>query len=446
MLMLAAERWWGISGLLLAYGALCAWAWRRARRARQILPPAPATDWNVVYASQTGAAESLAHQAAQALSHHHSVRCLSLDQIDAASLQSGGRYLFIASTHGQGSAPDHAQTFLRHLLGSPLDLSRLEFGLLALGDRSYPAFCAFGRQLAGWLEGQGARSCFPHIEVDRLDPSALADWRQRLVDLLGASDLAASTSPADQPWQLLSRQHLNPGSQGGEVHHLRFIPIGHHPHWQSGDLALLSDPAGAERPREYSIASLPHEGCLDLLVRRSTRDDGSPGKVSGWLTGELPLGGEVRLTLREHRAFRLHDNLTRPAIFIGNGVGLAGLRGHLAARIAQGNHDNWLIFGERNARCDYHWQAELQHWQSSGALPHLQPVFSRDGGACLYVQDQLQIEHSRLLAWLERGAAIYVCGSRTGMGEAVDALLRRILGDAGLAELALSGRYCRDVF
>src|SRR6185369_12823768 len=114
-------------------------------------------------------------------------------------------------------------------------------------------------------------------------------------------------------------------------------------------------------PRDYSIASIPEEGGrLRLLVRRHRRRDGSDGALSGWLTQGLAVGDEVALRLRPHASFQLNGNRGRPIIFIGNGVGLAGLRAHLAARIAAGSRDNWLLFGERNAAFDFHWHREIR--------------------------------------------------------------------------------------
>ena len=40
-----------------------------------------------------------------------------------------------------------------------------------------------------------------------------------------------------------------------------------------------------------------------------------------------------------------------------------------------------------------------------------------------------------MLAWLARGAAIYVCGSLQGMASGVDAALRQIAGEAAMREL-----------
>jgi sulfite reductase (NADPH) flavoprotein alpha-component len=49
-------------------------------------------------------------------------------------------------------------------------------------------------------------------------------------------------------------------------------------------------------------------------------------------------------------------------------------------------------------------------------------------------------------AWVDDGAAIYVCGSLQGMAGGVDAALQDILGDARLQAMQRDGRYRRDVY
>lgn len=57
--------------------------------------------------------------------------------------------------------------------------------------------------------------------------------------------------------------------------------------------------------------------------------------------------------------------LTIVLILLGNGTGLAGLRGLLKARI-EGIRDNWLFFGERSAAHDFYCREELQGWLANG--------------------------------------------------------------------------------
>ena len=130
---------------------------------------------------------------------------------------------------------------------------------------------------------------------------------------------------------------------------------------------------------------------------------------------------------------------------IGNGTGLAGLRALLKERISQHKYANWLIFGERNAAFDSYYPDELTAWQQQGML-QANLVFSRDNSQRRYVQDQLRDKATQLRAWLDKEAAIYVCGSLEGMAGGVDTALRDIIGNDGLQQLAAEGRYRRDVY
>jgi sulfite reductase (NADPH) flavoprotein alpha-component len=154
----------------------------------------------------------------------------------------------------------------------------------------------------------------------------------------------------------------------------------------------------------------------------------------------------VRLRLRAHERFSLGENARRPLLLIGNGSGLAGLRGLLRARIGLGVRENWLLFGERNAAHDFLLRGELEGWRDGGWLERLDLAFSRDQAARVYVQDVLRAQASTVREWVARGAAIYVCGSLQGMAGGVHAALGEILGDGVLEELGVEGRYRRDVY
>ncbi|GGX85609.1 oxidoreductase [Massilia dura] len=432
-----------------AYGVTCFLPWLRTRRKRAAMAAAgDAAGWIVAYASQTGNGEELAQQTAATLRLAGiGVRVIELGDVTAAALQGAERALFIASTYGEGDAPDGGAAFAGKLMTRPLPLPRLHYGVLALGDSSYAHFCGFGRALDAWLSAQGAQPLFPRVEVDRGATADLAPWRQHLSHLAGTSDAPDWEAPAFTPWRLAERRLMNPGSAGGAVFHIELEPVaGALPAWQSGDLVQVAPPAQPDRPREYSIASVPGDGRVHLLVRLHQHADGSAGIASGWLCGEAAVGEPVPLRLRQHRRFRLEGNAARPLILIGNGSGLAGLRGHLRARAAAGQGRNWLLFGERQRAHDLHYGDELATWQEQGRLERLDLAFSRDGGERMYVQDLLPPAAGTLRAWIADGAAIYVCGSLEGMAGGVDRALREILGDGTVDALATEGRYRRDVY
>ena len=405
--------------------------------------PAPVL---VLFASQTGQAEAIAWQTARQLRAAGTPsRVMELNALDAKTLAGTRRALFVASTYGEGDAPDGASVFAERVMPSPPLLSTLRYAVLALGDRQYAAFCGFGRVLDEWLAAAGAVREFERIEVDNSDPAALASWHARWG---GEADAAAEgATESFSPWRIATRVLLNPGSAGAPVFQLGLVPqSGPMPPWSSGDLAQVRVAGDPARPRDYSIASLHSDGELQLLVRQAQHPDGTLGAASGLLTSTLGIGNTVALRLRAHRGFRLDGNERRPLVLIGNGTGLAGLRAHLRACAAAGSRGHWLVFGERQAAHDFLYRDEIEGWQASGVLQRVDMVFSRDQEERRYVQHQLLRSAEALAQWLAAGAAIYVCGSLQGMAAGVDAALRQILGDAAVGELSASGRYRRDVY
>ncbi|WP_426056048.1 PepSY domain-containing protein [Janthinobacterium sp. PSPC2-1] len=421
----------------------------------------------VAYASQSGQAERLALESARALQQAGvAVDVQSLERFDPAQLRQYERALIVASTFGEGEAPDGTRRFARLLQAtSGTPLAGLEFGMLALGDRHYSDFCGFGHALERQLRALGATPWFPLIEVDKHDPAALADWSQALarcsgsaIDAIGVQEEASYAE-----WRLARRVLLNPGSLGGELHEITLTgPAG--ATWEAGALAEIigcnadgseGDAQGEHKarhaPRSYSLASLPSDGELQLLVRQE-RHAGSEnegyGLCSGWLTRFAPPGAIIRLRLQANPAFA-PALVDVPCIFIGNGSGLAGLRAHLRARQRAGLARNWLLFGERQRAFDSVCGEELQGWLNAGHLARLDRVFSRDGdegGKREYVQDRLRTSTAELRDWLAQGAIVYVCGSLHGMAAGIDAVLQEVLGQEGLDALLAAGRYRRDVY
>jgi sulfite reductase (NADPH) flavoprotein alpha-component len=360
---------------------------------------------------------------------------------------SASRILFVCSTYGEGDAPDPAARFATQTMDATPDLSQLHFGMLALGDITYTNYCGFGRALDAWLRERGATSLFERIDVDRGAPEALAAWQHHLSHLAGTSDAPDWEAPAYGAWRIAERTLLNPGSAGAPLYRLALVPQdGALPAWEAGDLAQVSAPADPAHPREYSIASIPAEGQLTLLVRLQQRADGTPGAASGWLCTDALEEDTIRLRVRAHARFRLGENALRPLIAIGNGSGLAGLRALLKARIDAGTHDNWLLFGERNAAHDFLCRGELEEWRDSGALTRLDLAFSRDGSTARYVQHLVAAQSGLLRQWVQDGAAIYVCGSLQGMAGGVHDALIDVLGADAVEAMMADGRYRRDVY
>lgn len=417
---------------------------RAAREAQQALAASTGgQSWLVGFASQNGFAERLAWQAAgQLQAGGAAVQVRSLAQLEASDLRGAERALFVVSTFGDGEAPDSARGFVRRVLGGDCELDHLQYALLGLGDRQYQRFCAFARQLDEWLQDQGARRLFAPVEVDSGDAAALQGWREQLGRLSGSEPPVALEEEGFTDWTLLARECLNPSSTAEPVWRLVLqIPQGRR--WEAGDLVEVRPPQAGALPRCYSAASLAEDGVLELLVRRQRRPDGTPGLCSGWLC-ELAPGARVPLRLRANSGFRLPAD-DRPLLLIGNGAGLAGLRGLLRERIRRGQSRNWLIFGERSEAHDFLCREELLAWQAEGRLARLDLAFSTDAGSKVYVQDRLRESADVLRGWLAEGAVIYLCGSR-GMASGVEAALIELLGSAEVERLRDEQRLRRDLF
>lgn len=427
----------------------------RARRAAahraSALAPAEGSDALLVaYASQTGHAEELAWMTASSLSRADvPARVVPLGDLDPEALKAAGRVLIIAATTGEGDGPDPMSGFMRRHMTAPADLSGVSYALLALGDRTYADFCGFGRALDSWLQRSDASPLFDRVEVDDGDAGAIRHWQHQLGAVTGHAVEADWTPPAYDRWRLAARTHLNPGSPGGEAWLLAFEPVDHSPAWVAGDIAEIGLPApeaeASPGSREYSVASLPADGRVEFIVRRMTRPDGSPGLASGWLTRDLAVGDTVDMRVRTNRSF--HGPAPQvPLILIGNGTGLAGLRAHWRARAGGSDGGVWLMFGERTSAHDAFLDEELRAALASGLLTRLDRAFSRDPGDGRYVQHLIAQHTDELISWVDRGAAILVCGSLEGMSQGVHAALETALGADRLLALTETGRYRRDVY
>ena len=495
--------WWqpprAVSATLvvIAYLSVCAHLWRsRLKPAQHSSGPVAEALLLIGYASQGGTARELAERSANQLREAGvAVDVRALNAVDHATLGQTRRALFVLSTYGEGEAPDNAARFEQRLLNATIDLASLEYALLALGDHQYRHFCGFGRRTDARLRSLGARPLFDRLEADCADPGALRHWQQQLGHISGRSDFTDWQPAVYQPWELQSRILLNPGSQGAPVYQLILQPLGAMPPWQAGDIAEVGprnaptdvehllhqlgfDPSQlidqtetlaatlADRRlpaetngcnlatllalprlphREYSIASIPADGQVTLLVREAQLPDGRVGLGSGWLCRHAPIGSRIDLRIRSNPGFHATEP-TRPMILIGNGTGIAGLHAHLRERAATPGSRNWLLYGERSAAHDQLLMNELRAWKQSGHLHRLDLAFSRDQPAKVYVQHLLRDAADDVRSWIAAGGAIYVCGSLEGMGREVQQILVGLLGEKRLQSLTEQGRYRRDLY
>ncbi|MCU7698524.1 sulfite reductase flavoprotein subunit alpha [Acinetobacter sp. AYS6] len=458
-----------------------------------------AKPWLITYATQTGVAEQLAWSTATSLQEaHQPVQVKPVQQLTQSDLEQHEQVLFVISTYGTGDAPDLATSFAKKLLKVELDLKHMNYAVLALGSKEYPdTYCSFGHAVDAWLKTSGAHALFNTIEVDNANLSDIQNWNQALAKATKLDLHAVNLEKVFDTWVLQQRDLLNPNSLGQPAYNIE-LNAKHEAIWQAGDIAEIQPGNSPERihdflqkhhilknakvdslqisiekalwnkdltgeiepfanvdhlleqlptlpTREYSIASIPSQQILRLVVRQQYDTSGNLGLGSGWLTQHTQVNDEVALRIRTNESFHLIDD-NRPIICIGNGTGIAGLMSLLHTRTRHNYTENWLIFGERQRACDFFYASTIEAWQTTGMLKRLDLAFSRDQEKRVYVQDIIRQNAAELVSWIERGAVLYVCGSIDGMASGVDQALTEILGDEQLDELRQQGRYRRDVY
>jgi len=154
----------------------------------------------VLYASQSGTAETLARKLTKELkARGHVASLTSLEGYTPATLAEERHAILIASTYGEGDPPDAVQPFFQQLCLEHFPRYRdLSFAVLALGDSSYEHFCKFGIDLDSKLAALGATRICDRVDCDVDLDDTFANWKSSLIERLDATTAAlpARTSPS----------------------------------------------------------------------------------------------------------------------------------------------------------------------------------------------------------------------------------------------------------
>lgn len=190
------------------------------------------------------------------------------------------------------------------------------------------------------------------------------------------------------------------------------------------------------RVRQYSISSSPLWDqrrvtlTFSLLDAPSLADPSQRhiGVASSYLAS-LAAGDRLHVSVRpSHAAFHPPADAERvPVILVSAGSGLAPFRGFIQERAAQIGAGRTLapallFFGCRRPGQDDIYAHELARWEAMGAVS-VRYAYSRvkpdekagdvdRAKGCRYVQDRLWEDRDEVNALWDRGARIYVCGSR----------------------------------
>ncbi len=214
--------------------------------------------------------------------------------------------------------------------------------------------------------------------------------------------------------------------------------------------------------RAYSISSsgkkYPEAVHLTVAsVRYDSHGRLHKGVCSTFLADLVETETPVRCFFTPNKVFRVPEDDQLPIIMVGPGTGIAPFRAFLQERqYRNASGKNWLFFGDRNASTDYIYRDELESYQESGLLTHLDLAFSRDQEAKIYVQDRMLEQGAEVFLWLEQGGYFYVCGDAYRMAKDVDQALHSLISKHGqlseqqaidyVNQLKKDKRYVRDVY
>lgn len=209
----------------------------------------------IIYASQTGNAKGIAEALEQdALALDIPVRLCDASDYKGKDLAKETHVIIVASTNGEGEAPDNAIEFHEFLQSKKAPkLSNLHYGVIGLGDSSYEFFCQTGKDFDAFLAKQGATSFIDRADCDVDYEEPAAEWRQKALsivkDSLGdAQSVAAAVTPVgsahavsqynkQNPFaaSLLTSQKITGRDSGKDVRHIEIDLEGSGLSYQPGD-------------------------------------------------------------------------------------------------------------------------------------------------------------------------------------------------------------------
>ena len=175
----------------------------------------PAGKLSIIYASQTGNAKGVA----EALKTEASASGISVELFDASdykgkNLAKETHVIIVASTNGEGEAPDNAielHEFLQSKKAPKLD--NLKYAVIGLGDSSYEFFCQTGKDFDAYLSKKGATPFLERIDLDVDYEAAAAEWRKQALEKVKETLSTGNDSKNGQVVQLPVGQAAHSHSQ-----------------------------------------------------------------------------------------------------------------------------------------------------------------------------------------------------------------------------------------
>lgn len=187
---------------------------------------------SLAFGTETGNAKRLATQlAAVAKKKGVNAKLIGLDQYRLTDLPKEEYFFVVISTQGEGEPPIPAKKFYDHIHETSLDLSKLKYSVLALGDTSYPMFCKTGEDVDAQFSKFGAKQVVPLQKCDVDYEEDAQQWFEKVLNVLeeqpaSATPVTTITQPAAKKGKkyyngtILTNINLNDRGSNKKTYHI----------------------------------------------------------------------------------------------------------------------------------------------------------------------------------------------------------------------------------
>ncbi|CAM1340069.1 PepSY domain-containing protein [Tenacibaculum amylolyticum] len=321
--------------------------------------------------------------------------------------------IVLTATYGNGDAPSNATKFLKLLRERKVNLNPFNFSVVAFGSLSYPKFCQFGIEVQLGLEvKEEASQLLPIQTIHNKSFEAFAAWTQAFCNKTNLNltlDKAIISKRKKTSSFILTEKKLSTTTE--DTFLLKFENGSQK--FTSGDLLGIY-PNSTTHERLYSIANV--EDSLLLSIKKHEL-----GVCSNYLYN-LKEGETINAFVQRNPSFHFPKKASK-VIMIATGTGIAPFLGMLkeTSKIPVD-----LYFGVRT-------QESLKIYEDTlneSRLNNVQYAFSRASSEKIYVQDLIQKDINKVLADLDKGAVLMLCGA-IAMQNSVFQILEKALQQKG---------------
>lgn len=180
-----------------------------------ILASPAITRITIAYGTESGNSKKLASDfATKAKKSGINAKLVGLEQYRLNDFAKEEYFFTVISTQGDGEPPAAAKKFYDHIHQSGLQVDRLKYGVLALGDTSYPLFCKAGEDVDQQLQKIGGQRIASLQKCDTDYETEAKTWFDNILSQLnGPAATTADTHPSTA-----APQTTSPRSRQGSKH------------------------------------------------------------------------------------------------------------------------------------------------------------------------------------------------------------------------------------